>query len=68
MVPGPGWPGGLAGVVAPPVGRGVERLDGMSAVKVLDDGERMYFCVMVESNALVKPAFSLTVVSKLCSR
>lgn len=48
---GPGfW--GLAGVVVPPVARGVDREEGISEVKIVpEDGERTYFWVMVERSA-----------------
>ena len=40
----------------PPVGRGVERLDGSSEVKmVVLEGERMYLEEMVERTAGIKP-------------
>ena len=51
---GPGWPLG-AGVFVPPVGRGVEKLEGISEVKMVPDGDRMYFCVMAPSSDCVNP-------------
>ena len=57
----PGWEMGVgvwkgAGVVVPPVGRGVERLEGSSEVKIVpEDGERMYFWEMVARRAWGKP-------------
>jgi hypothetical protein len=51
---GPGWPPG-AGVFVPPVGKGVEKLDGSSEVKMVADGDRTNFCVRVLSKACVKP-------------
>ena len=42
--------------MAPPVGRGVERLEGISEVNMpVFVGERMNFCVMTPSNDCVKP-------------
>jgi hypothetical protein len=38
------------------VGRGVEKLDGISEVKIVPDGERTNFCVIVLMRAWVKPA------------
>lgn len=34
---------GCAGVVVPPVGRGVEKFDGISEVKIVADGDKMNF-------------------------
>lgn len=51
---GPGWPLG-AGVFVPPVGMGVEKSEGSSEVKMVPDGERMNFCVMVLSKDCVNP-------------
>lgn len=45
-----------AGVLVPPVGRGVEKLEGISEVNMVADGDRTNFCVMVASNAWVNPA------------
>lgn len=39
---GPGCPDG-AGVLVPPVGRGVEKVEGSSEVKIEADGESMNF-------------------------
>jgi hypothetical protein len=55
-----GWrrgPGGWlprAGVVVP-VAIGVEMLEGISDVKMLAEGERMYFWVMIERRAGTRP-------------
>lgn len=51
--PARGYPG--AGVVEPPVGRGVAKLEGISDENMLAEGERMNFCVMVPSRDCVKP-------------
>lgn len=42
-------------MLVPPVGMGVEKLEGSSEVKMVADGERTYFCVMVLSRAWVNP-------------
>jgi hypothetical protein len=53
----PGWPVG-AGVLVPPVGRGVVKAEGISDVKMVADGERMYFWVMTPRRAWAKPIHS----------
>lgn len=50
MTPGPCWPV-CAGVLVPPVAMGVERLDGSSEVKMVPDGESIYFCMRVATSA-----------------
>jgi hypothetical protein len=54
----PGWWRGVwfpaAGVVVP-VAMGVDILEGISEVNMPADGDRMYFCVIVESKAGTKP-------------
>lgn len=41
----------------PPVGKGVERFEGSSEVKMVAvDGDKVYFCVSLESRAEAKPA------------
>lgn len=55
---GPGWPVG-AGVLVPPVGRGVEKLEGISEVKMVPDGERTNFWVIVFNKAWVNPVHVL---------
>lgn len=56
-----GWWRGVwlpaAGVVVP-VAMGVDILEGISEVNMPADGDRVYFCVIVESNAGTKPVFS----------
>lgn len=43
-------------MLVPPVGRGVERLEGNSEVKMVAvDGDKVYFCAKIESRAGVKP-------------
>ena len=45
------------GVLVPPVGNGVEKLDGSSEVKIVAvEGERVYLAASVERRAGVKPA------------
>lgn len=44
-----------AGVLVPPVGRGVVKVDGISDVKMVADGERMNFCVITPRRDWVKP-------------
>lgn len=39
----------------PPVGKGVEKAEGSSEVKMVPVGERTYLCVRVERRACVKP-------------
>jgi hypothetical protein len=57
---GPGCPIG-AGVLVPPVGRGVLKAEGISEVKMVADGERMYFWVMTPRRAWAKPIHVQTV-------
>lgn len=56
---GPGWPIG-AGVFVPPVGMGVVKVEGISDVKIVPDGESMNFWVMTPSKAWVKPVSNIS--------
>jgi hypothetical protein len=38
-------------VLVPPVAKGVERFEGISEVKMVPDGESIYFCVIVDIKA-----------------
>jgi hypothetical protein len=40
-----------AGVLVPPVGRGVLKVEGISEVKIVPEGERMNFWVITPSKA-----------------
>lgn len=39
----------------PPVASGVDKLDGSSDVKIVPDGDSMYFCVNVDNSAGTNP-------------
>lgn len=55
-------------MLVPPVGRGVERAEGISEVKmVADDGATVYFEDRTERSAGVKPGAALTRVDSFAS-
>jgi hypothetical protein len=46
-----------AGVLVPPVGRGVVKVEGISEVKIVADGERINFLLITASRAWMKPVY-----------